>query len=568
MVAFTLGLPDGDVRCIAADHLGTPVVGTKSGLFLCRGKEFLRIASEEETGAITCAQPDPHRELTWIGTDTGLFVLKDGRLRRAENDGLPRVAITALDLHSLGYLWVGTPASLLRMNDDGLQVIAREDDKRECDVRCIAETNHGGIVVLTSANDMYVNTDDVPKVSPMRWLPCTTVFFDRDGHRWMGLRDQKRLRMAYSNLRKYASWSRRIVKHPTEDAIWFVTNRGAELKVLARLQGNSITRFRIPFTPTVMHWHSNQLHMGTQNGLFRLDGKEVIPVPIKELQSGRIHDLVTDESNVLWVATSDGLVQVKNDAVHRSDPSPAETPIQHILVRGDEHVLATNDRVFYHRNGQLIRELDFSQIEESLEILDLLQTKDGEIWIGSTRGLFRQSNPEAGPVRVGPDNLTMGMFLVEGSRNEIWAGSRVGLWRIDRATEVMQVMTSEDGVGQKRIYSCLVDGDQTWLGSGDGLFRYEHRSTPPHLVIDQIATNRELSFDQVDMTTDDHRLTLDFHAVTPAARNGSTVYRYRLAGHEDWKTTTESQLEFQNLPTGSYKLELRHSIDTWCRLSY
>ena len=112
------GLPDNDVKSIAADRRGKLYVGTRRGASDLQGDHLLTAANGLSSSNIRTLWPARDGSL-WIGTaDAGLNHVRGNRTTTfTTKDGLPGDTIMALLEDRRGVLWVGTVAGLARIID-------------------------------------------------------------------------------------------------------------------------------------------------------------------------------------------------------------------------------------------------------------------------------------------------------------------------------------------------------------------------------------------------------------------------------------------------------------------
>ncbi|MCS7041159.1 MAG: ATP-binding protein, partial [Bryobacteraceae bacterium] len=103
-----------------------------------------------------------------------------------------------------------------------------------------------------------------------------------------------------------------------------------------------------------------------------------------------------------------------------------------------------------------------------------------------------------------------------------------------------------------------------WIGTSGGLSRYRespHKPDPgtPRTVITFVRLGRQVPRlnEKAEVRYQDNTLTVRF-AVLRFARPSAQRYLYRLVGLSDeWKETRLSEIQFPDLPPGSYRLEVR-----------
>ena len=83
-------------------------------------------------------------------------------------------------------------------------------------------------------------------------------------------------------------------------------------------------------------------------------------------------------------------------------------------------------------------------------------------------------------------------------------------------------------------------------------------SHPPPVFIDAVVADRRYrGASEVSLASGQGLIAFEFHGISIKTRPGGMVYRYRLFGHADeWKSTRERQVEYQDLEIGNYTFEV------------
>jgi len=105
----------------------------------------------------------------------------------------------------------------------------------------------------------------------------------------------------------------------------------------------------------------------------------------------------------------------------------------------------------------------------------LIQSADGDVWIGHSEGLDRMRGDAISRVRLLPGNRRDASVLALATRGAtLWAGTyNQGVFRLDAAGRVVQQIRLP-GTVQPLIRSLLSESDGSlWIGSSEGLFHYQ-----------------------------------------------------------------------------------------------
>ena len=217
------------------------------------------------------------------------------------------------------------------------------------------------------------------------------------------------------------------------------------------------------------------------------------------------YSLLTDLDELLWIGTIEGLFiadlkteKLLNLTVYIDGlEHKLEDYITQIYEDHDGQIL-DHDRLRFlpgsskssrkELNPTLIlkrrtRELPLSFRDRSASLSSIVETRDGNFWLGGSAGLlFYSQNTEEwrhfeyhseNPQSISDDDVQV---LFEDSRGILWVGTANGLNKVDRSAEdeiFFERITKENGLPNNAIYGILEDPlRQIWLSTNLGLVRY------------------------------------------------------------------------------------------------
>jgi signal transduction histidine kinase/ligand-binding sensor domain-containing protein len=359
--------------------------------------------------------------------------------------GLPDPKVFVVSQTSDGYLWLGSPAGLIRF--DGL----RFTTIRECaGVRPEDLWVHD--LCEDQAHNLWIATDRQGLIryrgaTPRRFtvadgLPSDTVqcvIADKRGAVWAGT-------------------SAGVVRLTDSRVAAFGRDQGLpliDIHAMAEAQDGSI-------------WAGGE---GNRLGIF--DGKawttrELVSMP----SAGTVRAIVPAEDGTVWVGTSIGLIQYKDGKDNRltTTSSLADDSILCLTAARDGSLWAgTKDGFSRLRDGECESLTAADGLSQST-VYSLCEDREGSLWVGTKHGLNQFSDRRTLPftVREGLPSNEVGPICQDAESN-IWVGTLgAGLARFDGRRFV--TLTTSDGLASDAVYALAADNDgQLWIGTDRGL---------------------------------------------------------------------------------------------------
>lgn len=189
------------------------------------------------------------------------------------------------------------------------------------------------------------------------------------------------------------------------------------------------------------------------------------------LSDAFVHSIYQDSSGRIWVGSDSGLFVKEGERLVRIDPPGVHgsVDVQAIAEDREHHILAGGAHLFSLGAGQN-REISLSSAYGRSQVKSILEASDGTLWIGTTKGLFRQMNskfqrvPEFGAVVRSLLQTSDGTILIGTISKGLWA-FRGGLFTRIGDKGLLPIDT---------VLSIFEDGDhRIWIGTQNGLVRLE-----------------------------------------------------------------------------------------------
>lgn len=265
-------------------------------------------------------------------------------------------------------------------------------------------------------------------------------------------------------------------------------------------------------TSILFEARTNKLWVGTVSGLYRFDGHGWKSYEL-ELGKKRVSSIVA-EGTIIWVGTNDGLfVYKKGEFTKKGSVLPSQdittlswSPIRkelYVGVRGhgiaklvpkstskeandkwsmftlDDGILDVNPREILvdsaghvwaaHKGGLShfnLRRWDQIKFDKN-EVHSLATDKDGAIWIGTSKGVWKHV----------PDYTTAKGRKVENQRKETINDESTGTWTH---------FHTGNGLKNNRVVSIESQGDDVWFATGAGIERFNMASMQVSLFYEKL----------------------------------------------------------------------------------
>ncbi len=364
------GLPSNNVLALDKDQTGVIRITTSEGIVQNRGDRFQPAPSASTAPvnkAVLCQYKDSHATL-WIGTDTGLSRVQNGRTDRfPPGDPLATESILSIFEDREGDLWIGT-------DSDGVTVLRNpkftsytvKDGLPSDLVRCVFEDRQARLwvgtdsglarfesgrfsalganglssnVILSLADDAYGNllagTPDglnvvgnggVKIVTSADGLPddfVRSIYRDADDSLWIGTRRG----LSHLQSGTFTTYTQRdglgsdLVGAITRDRqgnLWVGTFRG-----LSRFsQGKFVTILDKQVITALWPDENGVLWIGTQSGgLNRFDHGALFHYPESTGLPDVIYSISEDRQQRLWLTSKTGLFRVGLDELNAMSPN-------------------------------------------------------------------------------------------------------------------------------------------------------------------------------------------------------------------------------------------------------
>ncbi|WP_229257624.1 hybrid sensor histidine kinase/response regulator [Duganella callida] len=419
----------------------------------------------------------------WIGTQSGLARWDGYRMRSfhhnpGDSSSLPGDFIQALHVDGRGRLWVGTAAAGLAMYDQQRENFVRPSKELSRGlVSAIASDAHGNLWIGAPDGLRYYDTlhrtlrhythEDTPGLPDNQ---IRALLMDRGGNLWIGSAT------GLSRLRPGGT----IVRVPVSDG-----------------QGQ--------WSDSVMALGQNargQIAFGTlKSGIGVIDAQTgsariVAMRDITEVQANMVLAVTETVPGVWWASTyGGGVIEYHSDSGRST--RILHQPAVSFSLSNDRTAALLRDRSgmiwvttergvdIYDPHSEAIDSVFGAEGQQEAGVSALMTDSRGDVWIGlADRGIDivpRQGARRAAqrpdprhPETALPNRVVLA--LAEAEPGEAWIGTQLGLYHTNRNGAVVRRVPLPLENPYPRVGTILVRNGQLWLGTFDGLLRYDPAS--------------------------------------------------------------------------------------------
>lgn len=203
--------------------------------------------------------------------------------------------------------------------------------------------------------------------------------------------------------------------------------------------------------------------------------------PVKEI-------LVTSKGNI-WAGIEGGILKYDGyrwDFLQSAGKLPGEVVYTLAEAADGTFWIGTNNGlVQLDKSGNRV----VSSGQLSGEIFDIRIDREGKVWAGTDRGLFRHEGDHWEEIDIPQEIADAGVnAIAEDSQGRMWIGTGKGLSVYNGGKWVH--FDTKDGLVHNNVQSLAIDGKGTlWIGTEDGVSRYNGKNFQSYTKADGLADN-------------------------------------------------------------------------------
>jgi two-component sensor histidine kinase/ligand-binding sensor domain-containing protein len=598
----------GPVRFIVTDDNNNTIFAKDQQLLLHSAGKYQVLnerSAHPDSVHIQCFKKDS-RNIIWIGTNSGLLVLKNQTLVRViDAPLLQKMNIISLTEDVNGNIWAADEAGNLKK------------------------------IRIKGPSHYQVEAIAVDSIRLPERTTLTSIHIDQNNQLWIGTSNKGLFKFASGTLSHFDQRSGLPVENINtifEDRsgnLWFGTSGGGLVKFTSQAFSyyDNVPGLNQPDIFAMTADHSGNIWVGTQlHGLYRFDGKVSQDMTAASGVGEReIRSLFTDSRNRIWIGTNDGMFIHENGRFRKYQQEGC-TNIRSVFEDNSGNIwIGTRGQYAFIDNGKTVVQLGRSQGLGNDNVYSFAQYKNGDIWIGTGNGIYVYSDgsirkhltdglcntyagsmikDQSGNIWVGTDNcvafydgsvfrslaqkdgLASGtVYLLNGGGREIWVGTNKGLDKISlkESGEPESIRNYGKAEGFKGIEcnsraTCTDQEGRLWFGTIKGAIRFDPREEllrkreQPQVHL----TGLKLFYEARDLTSNcsglSHWYCMPENLVLPYNKNHITIefaaisksfpddilYSFMLEGFdEDWTPPSKSaSATYSNLSAGTYNFRV------------
>jgi ligand-binding sensor domain-containing protein/serine phosphatase RsbU (regulator of sigma subunit) len=409
-------------------------------------------------------------------------------------------------------------------------------------------------------------------------LTINKVFQDRDCLIWVAS-DQGLMKinpfsqlLRHNQLKSVNIFNQDIITETSKKGVLFTNDNGTT--VFFNSVENKFYPLSVIDYTTACLTDNGTLFVGSKNGLYEVNLKDRLTKKIETFSEHTVYSVYCIDEK-LWISTDKGIYNGMGG-------------IYHLVCSHDiKKFLVSNEELFYTDTtgfGVLSTEsclhkslLTDTNSDEFVQILDLLQSYDGKIWLATDDGLYR-FNPNAVEQEKVFNLVYKGKVfsLIEAADlPEVWFSTDKGIGSINYQSERIMLLGYEDGVRNTSFLSSVVyigqEGALNFLSGKEVLSFYPdsifRKNIPPQVYISKVnyIKNKEsytklfIESDTIIIQPDVKFFELSFSTLDYYAPL-NTKFEYSLdflSKPEEWRGLPTNKLSLGGLAPGTYKLEVR-----------
>lgn len=475
------GLEGNKINAIVEDRSGNLLFGSREkGIFLFKNEKFQPFPVPGLEDAQIIAMHEDRNGDLWIGTDRGLFRVRDNSIKNnyTGKDGLSHNNITAILEDSERNLWVGTRKGLNRIKEKPDGTTAFECLLEPFLVVCLFEDQEKSLWVGTYKSGIkQIKDGKFISYTPLETYQEEILFSlyeDPQGAAWIGTFSGKLFRCRGKHTTEFAmppQLSGTGIAALAGDAqgnLWLGTNG----KGIFQKKGSTFTRFTAAdgladnLVTSIFRDSRGNLWFSTFDGLSIRRPKTGTIESFKSrdgLLGKIVHNICEDQAGDIWVAADKGITLLQGGNISKEHTRYILQGISVTCIREDQSRAEQDGLLWIATHGSGLKRLRLKDGTltsyttaagmTSNILYQVLEDQQGNFWITSDSGILRVGKSELNRFAAGEtdkincttlgisdglkstefDNVLSTHSVLKTGKGELWFVTKKGISILDPA---------------------------------------------------------------------------------------------------------------------------------------
>jgi len=228
----------------------------------------------------------------------------------------------------------------------------------------------------------------------------------------------------------------------------------------------------------IFEYDNKDIWVGANSGMFVLRNKKIVPFPqFNEFKATQVNSIFRSKDGVIWIGSMKGVYRFINNKLEKYSPLPsvgiASINQDH---KGVMWVGALGNGIFLLQNDKVIKRYYLNKGLPSSAINHIMVDKNGIVWAGSKKGLFRFENYKLKVFEQsdGLDNSIIN-YLLEDRKSNIWVATEGGVFKY--ANNKFRKFSYNEGLSNDLTYCLFEDREgNLYVGAHSNVLNKQKRS--------------------------------------------------------------------------------------------